>query len=386
MQLPLNFRLALVAMTSLLSFPATADGEPEFFRPLGTGTEAWGMSGDGRTVVGRRQTEDGWEAFLWKDGEIIGLGDFPGGEFSSKATAASADGSVVVGVATTETGFEAFRWTRQTGLVSLGKGVASDVSSDGSIVVGLDQGNEVFWWSTDHGRQPIPFLQSTAEPKISDDGAIVGGQRFNKVIAYHLGTPGTFPFDNPTEHIRSTNSRDSVFVGISGDGNTLVGTTHFNDIDWAFDLSLTFGSGILYHGHVTDVAYFGWTTIGNPGPLQTNYDDALISDELGLDEIRTRLVEAGVAGSLAGWPRLGLGTAISSSGRVVAGWHATQGAWIARIAIPEPTTLFLAGACFSAMLCHAGHRPAKLTTLVYPSPAARSTRSEARRMTNKEHF
>jgi hypothetical protein len=261
----------LVAIASLMGRPTTAMGGPEFFRPLGEGTVAFGLSGNGTTVVGRRQTDDGLEAFLWRDGEIVGLGDLPGGGFSSSATAASADGSVIVGLGTTEAGTEAFRWTREAGLVSLGPGIASDVSADGSIVVGLDRENEVFWWSTDHGRHPVSFLDPTGEPKMSDDGSVLGGQQSNRAIAYHLGTPGTFPFDNPTVHLTSNPTRDSQLVGVSGDG----------------------------------------------------------------------------------WPQLGLGTAISSNGRVVAGYHSTQGAWIARIAVPEPSSWLIALSCLLALYARA---------------------------------
>ena len=49
-----------------------------------------------------------------------GLGDLPGGVFSSSAGGVSADGSVVVGSGTSANGYEAFRWTQATGMVGLG--------------------------------------------------------------------------------------------------------------------------------------------------------------------------------------------------------------------------------------------------------------------------
>ena len=49
-----------------------------------------------------------------------GLGDLPGGSFSSQASGLSADGSVVVGSGVSAKSQEAFRWTQQTGMVGLG--------------------------------------------------------------------------------------------------------------------------------------------------------------------------------------------------------------------------------------------------------------------------
>ncbi len=51
-----------------------------------------------------------------------GLGDLPGGRFSSYASGVSADGSVVVGSSESTAMFtvEAFRWTQSTGMVGLG--------------------------------------------------------------------------------------------------------------------------------------------------------------------------------------------------------------------------------------------------------------------------
>ena len=81
----------------------------------------------------------------------MGLGDLPGGNFSSAATAVSADGNVIVGSGSSAEGFEAFFWTPSLGMVSLKQylldhGVtevagwlltfATDVSADGTTIVG----------------------------------------------------------------------------------------------------------------------------------------------------------------------------------------------------------------------------------------------------------
>jgi hypothetical protein len=72
-----------------------------------------------------------------------GLGDLPGGGFSSLAYDVSADGSTVVGNGESASGTEAFRWRLDTGMQGLGDlpggdffSHAQDVSADGSVIVG----------------------------------------------------------------------------------------------------------------------------------------------------------------------------------------------------------------------------------------------------------
>ena len=94
-----------------------------------------------------------------------GLGDLPGGSFSSVAYRVSSDGSVIVGRSNSANGYEAFRWTQQTGMVGLGDlpegdfdSVAYGVSSDGSVVVGTgssDNGNEAFIWNSAQGMRNL---------------------------------------------------------------------------------------------------------------------------------------------------------------------------------------------------------------------------------------
>ena len=61
-----------------------------------------------------------------------GIGDLPGGGFSSNALATSFDGSVVVGLSISELAFsagEAFRWTESTGMIGLGDFPGGDARS-----------------------------------------------------------------------------------------------------------------------------------------------------------------------------------------------------------------------------------------------------------------
>ena len=114
----------------LLSHPGHA--EPMFMGlgdlPGGNFTSsARGVSADGSTVVGFSYSTSGMEAFRWTAaGSMVGLGDLDGGDFSSEARAVSADGSTIVGVGAVEPhpgedyAGEAFRWTAAGEMEGLG--------------------------------------------------------------------------------------------------------------------------------------------------------------------------------------------------------------------------------------------------------------------------
>jgi len=112
-------------------------------------SEAYAISADGSTVVGRSESAAGTEAFVWTtSGGIVGLGDLAGGEFFSQATGVSDDGQVVVGGGRDAAGEAAFRWTAPGGIEPLCAGQALDVSGDGSVVVGQANLRALRWTST----------------------------------------------------------------------------------------------------------------------------------------------------------------------------------------------------------------------------------------------
>jgi len=133
-------------------------------------SSATAISADGGVVVGQSRSASGFEAFLWTpEGGMIGLGELPGGSFRSEAEAVSADGSVVVGSSISGVSgrsgiYEAFRWTAEDGMIGLGDlpgggpdSRAYGVSADGSVVVGrsesADSGftTEAFRWTQTEG-------------------------------------------------------------------------------------------------------------------------------------------------------------------------------------------------------------------------------------------
>jgi len=160
-------------------------------------SNAWGISGDGHVIVGSSADvlENGFpnsQPVKWVDGaapvKLTGAGFTSG-----SAGAANQDGSVIVGYAASagRPRGEAFRWTQAGGMVGLGLldagtlgfSQAAGVSSDGSVVAGTSfnasEVGQAFRWTQSGGMVGL--------------GALVAG-------------------------------RGSFANGISGDGNTVVGS------------------------------------------------------------------------------------------------------------------------------------------------------------------
>jgi probable HAF family extracellular repeat protein len=122
------------------------------------------ISADGTTVVGKGENAEGRsEAFLWKQGEMRGLGSLltDRNDFFSEAIAVSSDGSIVVG----NSGFrnqqrEVFLWTRETGIKPLdklegeGRSNAIGVSDNGRVLGTCELGGRtlIFLWDKKTGK------------------------------------------------------------------------------------------------------------------------------------------------------------------------------------------------------------------------------------------
>jgi probable HAF family extracellular repeat protein len=216
---------------------------------------AGGVNADGSVVVGGGVSFSGGaahtEAFRWTAASgMVGLGDLPGGIFSSYATDVSADGSAIVGYSSSGNGFsEAFRWTAASGIVGLGDlpgggffSEAKGISADGSIVVGQSRipvfGNsdlEAFRWTASAGMVGLGDLPGgdfySDALDVSADGSTIVGEgnsdsgrqavRWTSaggieslwdVLLAHGIDPAA---DGWTHLIRAT--------GVSANGNTIVG-------------------------------------------------------------------------------------------------------------------------------------------------------------------
>ena len=145
------------------------------------------VSGDGSVIVGTVRYRGRKEmAFRWTlpVGMQI-LDDLPGGHEYCTASAVSEDGSTVVGAAYSTVGSEAVRWIKNGGVESIrqllvDRGVdmagwrlwiATDVSSDGRVIVGYGMNPNQKWeaWRVDLPVRPVQDSKSI-EPH-SDNAA-----------------------------------------------------------------------------------------------------------------------------------------------------------------------------------------------------------------------
>ncbi|HUD71539.1 MAG TPA: thrombospondin type 3 repeat-containing protein, partial [Dongiaceae bacterium] len=170
--------------------PATFRGLPDLPGGQVLGA-AFGISADGRVVVGQAAAAAGREAVYWSGTDApVSLAPSSGGTFGDLIDAASDDGSVLVGSRQRAQGqFAAFRWTAADGIVLLGdlpggllNSIATDTSSDGSAVVGQSlsgNGFEAYRWTAATGMVPLGDLPGGAFGSnalgISGDGSIVIG-------------------------------------------------------------------------------------------------------------------------------------------------------------------------------------------------------------------
>ncbi|MBX9792466.1 MAG: PEP-CTERM sorting domain-containing protein [Pirellulales bacterium] len=250
----------------------------------GFGSRASDVSADGSVVVGSRQSTSGTEAFRWTSGEgMVGLGDLPGGIFYSQAAGVSADGSVVVGFGSSASASEAFRWTSGGGagqgtMVGLGdlpggifSSYANGVSADGSVVVGYGlsaSGYEAFRWTSGGGAGqgtmvglgdlPGGIFDSYANG-VSADGSVVVG-RGNSASGFEAfrwtsggGLVGLGDLPGGTFY--------SYANGVSADGAVVVGSSTsasgYEAFRWTSGGGLVSLRELLVNQGVTNVT--GWT-------------------------------------------------------------------------------------------------------------------------------
>lgn len=155
-------------------------------------SEAWGVSGDGTTVVG--SVPSGSENFVrpvrWVEGvlDVLPLPDTsaPGSGPVGQGLGISRNGSVIVG----SFAGQAFHWSQGSGSSALGSlsltapySAAMAVSGDGTHIVGQtndSKGGVAFRWSAANGmeslgRLPGAFSGGTTANAANDDGSIIVG-------------------------------------------------------------------------------------------------------------------------------------------------------------------------------------------------------------------
>jgi uncharacterized membrane protein len=283
---------------------------------------AWGVSGDGRVVVGQSIPQDtGWsEPFRWtRAGGINVLGGPAGSELDSFsfADAASYDGSVIVGSTLLDGRHTAFRWTQQNGFEFLGNGSsiagsALGVSADGQVIAGYEASDsQAFRWTLQDGKTPISSAglggNSTAVD-VSANGSVVVGN-----------ISGSISF-------RWTTEQGMIPLGPSA----LPGSHTINPL-FSYALATTnAGEAVVGSGNGT-IAYV-WT------------------EQFGMESLALVLANRfGLGSALAGW-QLEEATDISPDGRAIVGKGRSPSgqtqAWLARldrpIFVPEPCSAGIA--------------------------------------------
>jgi probable HAF family extracellular repeat protein len=231
-----------LAFSALLAFgtASTASATVGFTglgqTPCGSSGTANGVSADGRIVVGRGGVPEGAEAFRWEDGVMTCLGTLPGIGHDSGAFAASADGSVIVGYTTsseTGGGVSAFRFENgvMTGLTGTPgdtfSSIASGVSGNGSVVVGqvsIVVTSYAFRWEDGVLTNLLPTEgRNHAATDVSEDGSVIVGG---------IGTAQAFRWENGVVTDLGTLGPDrgffSVALGVSADGRVVVGSSEIS--------------------------------------------------------------------------------------------------------------------------------------------------------------
>jgi probable HAF family extracellular repeat protein len=252
---------------------------------FGKSSQAYGISRDGRAVVGDSLATVGLgvtrgvEAFLWvQGGSMRGLGALDAENHFSTAWDASLQGRVVVGESQTATSKQAFRWTPAKGMQSLGtlpdhdRSIAYSVSDDGDVIVGASSSpyaTLAYRWTLRDGMVSLGDLpggsdnDNSSALAVSSDGTVIVGR-----ASSHAGTEA-FRWTR-TEGMKGLGDLPggrfaSAAYGVSGGGRVVVGQSHSKSgseaFRWTADSGMV-GLGDLPGGGFSSAA-FGVSADGN---------------------------------------------------------------------------------------------------------------------------
>lgn len=104
-------------------------------------SNAWAVSADGSVIVGQSSVSTQYsEAFVYKNGTMIGLGDFANSwSIFSTALDVSPNGKIVVGKAalpSPDSAMAGFKWTEAGGMVNIGRNFEPKAVTDSGMIVG----------------------------------------------------------------------------------------------------------------------------------------------------------------------------------------------------------------------------------------------------------
>jgi len=294
------------------------------------------LSGDGRFAVGRSTGTAGSEAVRWTLGQpLLPLGDIPGGAFSSLGYDTSFDGSVIVGTGQTTAGGDAVtraaRWEgtgapEDLGTLrgTLGWSAARGVSADGLVVVGSAENparaEEAFRWTRARGLEglgALPGASSSVAEGVSGDGSVVVGLSSNRAFRWTAETG--IQLIPPQPNASFTRAARAV----SPDGLSIVGYSDLFTIPGGREAFLTTPGGTIGLGWLP----YGGTApfsealgVSGDGRVVVGYSSniAFIWDaQRGMRRLSDALL-ADHGLNVAGWS-LGRATSISADGMVIAG-------------------------------------------------------------------
>jgi probable HAF family extracellular repeat protein len=310
-----------------------------FLDPASRGPSiAFAVSPDGRVVVGESNSRAGLQAFAWTRAVgMRGLGDLPGGAFSSVAYGVANRGRVIVGASVDCCSGEEgtpFGFTPRAGMFPLptlqgptSYGQAEAVTPDGTIAVGASQapsgGIVAALWSRADGLVALGDLPGGRElaraSAISGDGAVVVGTGSSDASGFDEAFRWTA--EGGMEALAGTGR--TAALGISLDGRVVVGQVNGHAGRWTretgwVDLG-TFGSGRgLYYATAADADGSVIVGLGNFDALRETGEAFIWDEGNGIRSLASYLtgeVGLGLGGLYPFWAR-----AISADGRVIVGY------------------------------------------------------------------
>jgi probable HAF family extracellular repeat protein len=370
---PRPVHLGVLAFTALLAGAHAAHAQATF---MGLGdlpggpfsSTATGVSGDGRTVVGSGATDLGHEQFRWTLAEgLVSLGDLPGGDQNAQARAVSSSGAVIVGSGVNGITQFATRWESSTGLVVLSglttASVAIGVSADGSVVVGAfvsPQGNQAFRWTAAGGLVPLGDLDGggffSGALGVSADGSVVVG------ISLSANGLEAYRWTSATGMVGlgfSPGFDGSSAQGISADGTAIVGQLSNSTGGAAYrwtqaDGYIVFGTILDSRQMTAHAASFDGSVVVGEASIRGGAAAFVWTPETGTCQLQSVLVnDYGL--DLTGWS-LWSATGVSNDGRTFVGYGVDldghDEAWIATL--PPPPACFTVSGDTGATSCVGG--------------------------------
>jgi probable HAF family extracellular repeat protein len=288
-----------------------------------------GVSGDGKTLTGRSNDS----AIVWTSATGIQTLEKLTGYADCSATGISDDGNVQVGICGSASKTRPVRWVQKKvePLDAQGKGWASAVNADGSVIVGYLYTSPLrpFRWTASSGLVEVPALSPTLDTygfATNNDGSIVIGLSGTQGFRWSIGS-------NP----ESLGTRDCTPMGANADGSVIVGDLAApNGKSHAFRWTQADGLvdlGVLStdpETHAWDANADGTVIVGESGVIEGG-EALLWTKSAGLQPLKSVLASAGA--DLTGW-RVGTAFSVSANGKIIVGTGTHDGhseGWIARL-------------------------------------------------------